>query len=215
MNNSALAEKLAYTEQPQYGHISTGPEAIDDTWIILSALGAGGLLNKSRGLINNGLNKIGTKAQEFLLERTQPVFKMIDNSLNLYGRVGKNYFKNNIQPNRDYSEVLKDYVYYPGKQAGKIRYKDMKQFPKLRENIRNSDTNLFIKNKKDRTDAAGFNNLKVNFEGEDYAYQVRNNPKTKHQEFYNIKPYYLAEKDYQEQQLNDYLLKIFENLPEK
>lgn len=32
MSNSALAEKLAYTEQPQYGHITNEPEAIDSTF---------------------------------------------------------------------------------------------------------------------------------------------------------------------------------------
>ena len=207
---SELAEKLTQTNEPLYGFVANEPGVEDVTWeyVLPFALGA-------KSLIQSKFDSLLPTAQGFLLQKSQPLFKFFDNSLNLYGRMGKDYFKTNIQPYRDYSKVLKDYIYYPGKQAGKIRYKYMDQFPTLRENIRNSDFSRYIRNKKPRKDSSGFDNLKVNFDGEDFAYQVRNNPRNNHKEFYNIKPFELAEKDYQEQQYQDYLLKMFEKLPEE
>ena len=90
----------------------------------------------------------------------------------------------------------------------KIIYKYLDQLPKLKGNVRNSNFNRHIDNKYKRNDAKGFDNLKINFDGDDYAYQIRNNAINGHKEFYNIKPFKYVEEDYQ----NQYFNKLFRDL---
>lgn|GEM_PF-6841577 len=137
-----------------------------------------------------------------------PIYRLIDRSLNSFGKLGKQYFKNELHPYRDYSKVLNKYVYYPNKVAGKTRNQYMNQYPNVRKGVREAEEKLHIDNKYPRNDANGFENLKVNFRGKDYAYQIKNNPVNERAEFYNIKPYDLAEKDYEQQ----YWEKVFEQI---
>lgn len=179
--------------------------AIDETWkYVPLSLGMRTMgLAAKRPLINMG--------ESFLLSHTKPIFKLFDKTLNSFGKIGKDYFKHTIQDKKDYNPVLDDYVYYPGSQIGKMRYKYMDQLPKLRKNVREADFNLHIDNKRKRTDSTGWDNLKVNSKGENFAYQIRNNAINKNKELYNIKPFELAERDYKYQYFNKLFEKLLEN----
>ena len=176
--------------------------ALNDDWAIPSVL-MGGL-----GLVKLGAEPLLNYSKGLALSYGKPLFRLFDKSLNTFGKLGKDYFRKNIKNTKDYSKILNEYVYYPDSQIGKIRYKYLDQLPKLKQNVRNSNFNRHIDNKYFRQDAKGFDNLKVNFKGNDYAYQIRNNAINGHKEFYNIKPYKYVEEDYQ----NQYFNKLFKNL---
>ena len=108
--------------------------------------------------------------------------------------MGKKYYKDYIQ----FRSVENPYYgkfNFVGSQAGKPDYKFMEQYPFLRKNLQNASDNIGIKNNKERIDSLGFNNIKVNFKGKDYDYQIRKNSNNLENDFYNIKPYELFEKE--------------------
>ena len=111
-----------------------------------------------------------------------------------FGRLGKRFYKDNIQPHVEHNNLIGD-VNFPGNQARKTDYNYMEQYPFLRYNIKNAKENTYLPNNKPRLDANGFDNLRVNWLGKDYAYQIKNSAYDGTKNFHNIKPYELLEKD--------------------
>ena len=127
----------------------------------------------------------------------KPFDKMTKEEYTKYGQLGKEYYKKYIQNKPVNNEKFGVYD-FKGAQAGKPDYRYMEQYPKLRENIENAKENVYLdakpyidKNGKlvTRKDATGFDNLKVNWKGKDFDYQMRHNPFLDTPDFYNIKPY--------------------------
>lgn len=135
----------------------------------------------------------------------KPFEKMSEEEYNKYGKLGTDYYKKYIQGKKTYNLDVqnKDYkkregVMFTGKRAGEPDYQYMEQYPYLIKNIENAKDNYFEETRpkigKDgkeyiRDDAKGFSNLKVNWRGKDYDYQIRHNPYLEMPDFYNIKPY--------------------------
>ena len=135
----------------------------------------------------------------------KPFEKMSPEEYKNYGKLGKEYYKKYIQGNKVYNPEVqkKDYkqregIMFTGGQAGEPDYRYMEQYPKLEENIEKSLNNYFEETRpkigKDgklymRNDAKGFSNLKVDWKGQDYDYQIRHNPFLEMPDFYNIQPY--------------------------
>lgn len=118
----------------------------------------------------------------------KPFDKMTKQEYNKYGKLGKRYYKDYIQGNMVTNDIIGD-VDFKGAQAGKPDYRYMEQYPFLRKNLEEANENITLPTNKERADAIDFDNLKVNWKGKDYTYQVRNNPDLPTKDFYNIKPY--------------------------
>lgn len=127
----------------------------------------------------------------------KPFDKMTPKEYSDYGKLGKEYYKKYIQNKPVINEKFGVYD-FKGGQAGKPDYRYMEQYPKLRENIENAKDNVYLDvkpyiddkgNLVTRKDATGFDNLKVNWKGKDFDYQMRHNPFLDTPDFYNIKPY--------------------------
>ena len=135
----------------------------------------------------------------------KPFDKMSEEEYNKFGRLGMDYYKKYIQGKKANNQEVQNVDYknrqgimFTGKRAGEPDYRFMEQYPRLINNIENAKENYFdpVRSKigKDgieylRKDAKGFSNLKVNWRGKDYDYQVRHNPYLEMPDFYNIKPY--------------------------
>lgn len=135
----------------------------------------------------------------------KPFEKMSEEEYNNYGKLGTDYYKKYIQGKRAHNPEVqnadyknRDGIMFTGSRAGKPDYRYMEQYPDLIKNIENGTDNYFDKIRpkigKDgkeyiRDDAKGFSNLKVNWRGKDYDYQIRHNPYLDLPDFYNIKPY--------------------------
>ena len=135
----------------------------------------------------------------------KPFEKMTKEEYNKYGKLGTEYYKKYIQGKKAYNTDVQnsDYknregIMFTGTRAGEPDYRYMEQYPDLIKNIESSTENYFDKPRpkigKDgkeyiRDDAKGFSNLKVNWHGKDYDYQIRHNPYLEMPDFYNIKPY--------------------------
>ena len=137
----------------------------------------------------------------------KPFDKMTIEEKKSFGNLGKEYYKKYVQHRPVHNEDIGT-IDFNGGQAGKPDYIYMEQYPKLRENIQNATENVYIKakpridkngNKYTRQDAVGFDNLKVNWKGKDYDYQIRHNPALENPDFYNIKPYDLLIKELENQ----------------
>lgn len=148
------------------------------------AIGAYGLLPKTAK----------TFITEKALEHGLPFYKALD-KVKDYIKMGEKYYKENIQPYQEHNSTFGNDYYYPGNSSGKTYYEYMNQYPTLRKNTREAQEFIYLDNNKPRTDANGFDNLKVNFKGDDYAYQFKNNAYNQHKEFHNIKPYSLVEEE--------------------
>lgn len=124
----------------------------------------------------------------------KPFDKMSKEEHRAYYKQGKTYYKKNIQPYVEHNKIIGD-VHFPGNQSAKPYFEFMEQYPFLRYNIKNAKVNTFLPNNKLREDANGFDNLRVNWLGKDYAYQVKNNAYDGTKNFHNIKPYEKLELD--------------------
>ncbi len=140
------------------------------------------------GLTGTAAGYAGRSIDGFGLTHHKPFEMMTKGEYNQYGRNGKKYYKDYIQYTKVKNDILGD-IYFSGGQAGKPDYKYMEQYPALKRNIRKSIENINLPNNKIREDSLGFDNLKVNWNGQDYAYQIRNNSYAQNKDFYNIKPY--------------------------
>lgn len=130
------------------------------------------------------------EGRELLIHK--PFDKMTPEEYTKYGDIGKQYFKTTLNPQTSHNPIIGD-VKYPNKSAGKPDYKYMEQYPFMRYNIDKATNNKYIPNNKNRADAKGFDNLKVNWKGKDYAYQIKNSAYNQGKNFHNIKPYELLE----------------------
>lgn len=131
-----------------------------------------------------------------------------------FGKRGKQFYKEVLHPQSAKNKKFNLDASFPNSRAMESDYKYMEQYPLTRKNINDAQEKLYTYPKnygghKLRTDAEGFNNLKVKWKGQDYAYQIRDNAGHIGNDFYNIKPYSEAIKDKQQQ---DYYSKLFENL---
>lgn len=100
MSNSALAEKLAYTEQPQYGHITNESEAIDSTFSTLLPIGLG--LN-AKNIIKGIFRKPDWTNTEYLIS------KFFDRN---------NPYLEDAPPNYEEGANFKDIINYLGSKDG-------------------------------------------------------------------------------------------------
>lgn len=106
----------------------------------------------------------------------------------------KKFYKDNIN-NKDVYNKIMGKTAFPNSKAGKIRAEFARQVPFLRYfTSRNKDI-IHLDNNKERLDANGFYNMKVNWLGKNYDYQYKKNSYTGQPEFHNIKPYDLLLKD--------------------
>ena len=88
---SELSERLAYTEQPQYGYITNEPGVVDETWMLgIPFLG---------GLASKGLKAIGSylpymndiwRGRELIFHK--PFDKMTPEEFKQYGKMGEGEF---------------------------------------------------------------------------------------------------------------------------
>lgn len=192
MSKEKLIQNLTYNETPMEN------EAIDVTWQYVAPFALG-----LKNVAQRGLRQIANhpKTQQLMhagqLLFHKPFEKMTKEEYNAYGRLGKDYYKNYVKGQRAKNDVIGDVDFYGG-QAGESDYKYMEQYPFLKRNIEKARENVYreVKPKigKDgkeyiRKDATGFDNLKVNWKGKDYDYQIRHNPSLPNKDFYNIKPY--------------------------
>ena len=64
---SELSDKLAYTEQPQYGYITNEPGLVDETWMLATPVAMG-----AKNLVNNAIqNAARAKLVQQLLDKKQ------------------------------------------------------------------------------------------------------------------------------------------------
>lgn len=118
----------------------------------------------------------------------KPFEKMSEAEQKAYRKEGSKYYKNYIKDKIIHNNVIGD-VDFKGGQAGEPDFQYMEQYPQLRNNIKKATDNISLPPKYPRDDATSFDNLKVNWRGKDYDYQIRHNPFLKTPDFYNIKPY--------------------------
>lgn len=139
-------------------------------------------------------NSAKTYLTEKTLEHGLPFFKLLNNAKK-YGNIGTKYYKEHIHPYVEHNNTFGNDYYFPNGAAGKPDYKYMKQYPTLRKNVRESQEFIYLDNNKPRTDANGFDNVKVNYKGNNYSYQFKNSAYDNRKEFHNIKPYELVEEE--------------------
>ena len=147
---------------------------------VLGAAG-GGLTGTTAGYAKRSIDGFG-------LTHHKAFDEMSTQEYNKYGRLGKKYYKDYIQNTTVTNDILGD-ITFTGAQAGKPDYRYMEQYPVLKQNIKRAVENINLPLNKSRIDAVNFDNLKVNWNGQEYVYQIRNNHQHKTKDFYNIKPY--------------------------
>lgn len=108
----------------------------------------------------------------------------------------KVFYKSYIHPKTTFNKEIGE-ISYPNSAIGKIDKEYLNQIPALRFILRNARNNIHLPNNKERFDSNGFDNLKYNWNGKNYAYQIKNNKYNNLKEFHNIKPYELLEQDIQ------------------
>ncbi len=201
---SELADKLAYTEQPQYGYITNEPGVVDDTFNILLPLAGIGFMG-SRGLrpvvgAKDYIKKIFRSANQIKpylgeiwegrdLYLRKPYDWMSKQERNSYANKGVEFFKKHFVDN-PVSTILGD-VDFHGNRAAETNPRYMNQYPFVRYNLSKADKNIQVPNYKPelRNNTEKFDNLVVDMFGDKYVYQVRNNKNNTTNDFYNINKY--------------------------
>lgn len=122
---------------------------------------------------------------------------LLGNKSNDFWKKGKSFYKNTLHPKTTNNSLVNEgqEIFFPNSSAGKIDREYIVQLPFARYNINKAKSNQRMPVNKAREDSDYFDNLKVNWLGKDYAYQIKNNIYNKQKEFHNIKPYELLEKE--------------------
>ena len=130
----------------------------------------------------------------------KPFDQMTEQEIAAYRQLGNSFYKNNLNGRTAENNMLHKPtpVNFPNARAGESDFQYMEQYPLLRRNIQEAKENTFLPphvkidkngNEYIRPDANGFNNLKVNWKGKLYDYQIKENSNNSGNDFYNIKPY--------------------------
>lgn len=218
---SELAERLAYTEQPQYAHIESGPEAVDSTFNTFMGLAAIGNLGKVKpflgGLYDRGLN-LYNEYQPYLNDIWQGrdlIFSNLFNTGKQARKLGGKYLKEHLKDR----PVDTDFgtINFRNKLINETNQENLWQVPFARFNLSRAKNNIKMPNTKPekRTDSDVFDNIEVNFLGKKYDYQVRNNNNDRTKDLYNIKKYKFLEKDIEKLKNNPELYQKFIELNDK
>ena len=196
---ATLTEQLA-ANPVLYGGVSNDPyndAAIDETWkyVLGARIGLRGL-----GL----LNEFGPYLKDIWQGRNllfhTPFDEMTPEDIRAYRKLGNIFYKNNLNGQTVENNLLHTDgpVSFPNGRASESDYQYMEQYPLLRKNIKEAKENTFLPphikydengNSYFRTDANGFNNLKVKWKNKLYDYQIKENSNGSGNDFYNIKPY--------------------------
>lgn len=203
---ASLYEQMTGDAPVQYGRVEFDPlndVALNDDWAIPSMVVGGLGLFKTIPYLPY-LREIW-KGRNLLLHK--PFDKMTKEEYNNYGKLGRDFYKSVLNKQKANSRFINGDISFPNKRASETDYRYMEQYPLLRKNIHDATKNTFIEpqakideygNEYIRSDANGFNNLKIRWNGNDYDYQIKENANGSGNDFYNIKPYEL---------LYDYLTK--------
>ena len=206
---SDLADKLAYTEQPQYGYITNEPSVVDETWML-------GIPFLS-GLASKGLKTIGgyLPYMNDVWQGRGLLFSNLLNTRKETRKLGENFVKENLANNPINTKYGK--IEFKNKLANETDPRHMWQFPFARFNLSRAKNNIKVPNKKpnQKPDVDYFDNIEVNFLGRKYDYQIRNNKNNKLKDLYNIKDYRLLERDLEEIKNNPELYQKFNKLNNK
>lgn len=169
--------------------------AIDETWKYAIPLSLGGLGIKTALPFLPYMADIWA-GRNLLFHK--PFDKMTKEEYTNYGYTGRDFYKKVLNPQKAQNKFIEGEINLPNSKAMKPDYRYMEQYPLLRKNINEASENTFLKphpkidkngNAYIRSDAQGFNNLKVNWKGEDYIYQIKKNAYDNQNYFHNIKPY--------------------------
>ena len=203
---SKLSDRLAYTEQPQYGYITNEPGVVDETWMLgLPFLG---------GLAGRGLKTIGgyLPYTNDIWQGRGLLFSNLLNTRKETRKLGENFIKEYLSNNPINTKFGQ--IEFKNKLANETDPQHMWQFPFARFNLSRATNNTNIPNKKpdSKPDVDYFDNIEINFLGKNFDYQIRNNKNNKLKDLYNIKDYKLLEKDLEEIENNPELYQKFIDL---
>ena len=168
---SELSDKLAYTEQPQYGYITNEPGVVDETWM-LGLPFLGGLANKGLKNIGGYLPYINDIWQGRDLLFHKPFDQMTKNEFRQYGNLGEKYYQEHLQNNpveiKNYGEIR-----FGAKNKGKDKTRNYEQYPFLRKNLENANKENFSTNYKNEADREYdyFSNI---YNGDLFHYLIEN-----------------------------------------
>lgn len=203
-------------DNPAMYNTPVEPSLKDVTWQYVAPLGV--------GLTRAGLNPVSNVTSKIL--EVAPFLNDVWQGKDL---LAASLLGDNKTIRQKGSEFLKNYlakkpidtnigtVGFRNKVVNETSPQHLWQLPFSRFNLYRAQKNTKMPNKKPekRRDADSFENVEVNFFGNKYDYQVRNNKNDGSKDLYNIKEYKLFEKDLEEIKNNPELYQKFIELNNK